>query len=97
MGLKSYPAEFPKGDHRPCQTLTKLTLDQMPRDGSRGRGRAYRKGAMVWRPEDRADSIFFMLRGQVAVLAGDPAGREVISRVVEAGEPWGVVFLRRSD
>lgn len=89
MGLKSYPAEFPKGDHRPCQTLTELTLAHMPRDGSHGGARMYRKGTMVWRPEDRSDSIFFLLRGQVAMFVGDAAGREVILRVVEAGEPFG--------
>jgi len=61
----------------------------MPRDGSHGRARAYRKGGSVWRAEDRADSIFFLQHGQVAVLVGDAAGREVILRVVEAGEPFG--------
>ncbi|MGI8836850.1 MAG: Crp/Fnr family transcriptional regulator [Pyrinomonadaceae bacterium] len=89
MGLKSYPAEFPKGDHRPCQRLTELTLAHMPRDGSHGRGRTYRKGTTVWQPDDRADSIFFLLRGELAVVAGDAAGREVTLRVVGAGEPFG--------
>ncbi len=46
-------------DHRDCQTLTELTLDQLSRDGSFGRVRSYRKGAKVWRPDDRSNSIFF--------------------------------------
>ncbi len=89
MGLKSYLMEFPRGDHRPCQILTDLTLGHMPRDGTHGRAREYRKGSLVWRSEDRGDSIFFLLRGQVAVLVSDASGREVILRVVEAGEPFG--------
>lgn len=89
MTLKNYEAQFPKGEHRRCQTLTELTLAHMPRDGSHGRARRYRKDATVWRPEDRADSIFFLLSGQVAVLVGDAAGSEILLRIIEAGEPFG--------
>jgi len=76
-------------DHRDCQTLTELTLDQLSRDGSFGRVRSYRKGAKVWRPDDRSNSIFFLRRGQVAVMVGDAEGHEVIVRVIEKGEPFG--------
>lgn len=88
-GLKSYPAKFPAGEHRACQTLTELTLAHMPRDGAHGRARSYRKGATVWRPDDRADSIFFLLSGQVTVGGSDPQGHEIILRVIDAGEPFG--------
>ncbi|MGI8899199.1 MAG: Crp/Fnr family transcriptional regulator [Pyrinomonadaceae bacterium] len=87
--MKKFPAEFPKGDHQNCQTLTDLVLEHLPRDGSHGRARRFAKGAEVWRPDDRADSIFFLLDGQVAVIVGDVEGKEVVLRVVEAGEPFG--------
>jgi len=87
--MKEYPAEFPKGNHQNCLTLTDLVLEHLPRDGSQGRTRRFEKGADVWRPDDRADSIFFLLSGQVAVIVGDVEGKEVALRVVEAGEPFG--------
>ncbi len=87
--LKRYPAKFPAGEHRACQALTELTLAHMPRDGAHGRARSYRKGATVWRPGDRADSIFFLLRGQVTISSSDPQGHEIIVRVLDAGEPFG--------
>lgn len=77
--------------HQACETLTELTLEHLPRDGSLGRMRHYRKGADIWRPNDRADCIYFLKRGQVAVMTSDPQGREVIVRVIEAGEPFGEI------
>ena len=61
----------------------------MPRDGSRGRVRSHRKNSNVWRPGDRADSIYLLLRGQMVESLSDTEGREVIVRVIEAGEPFG--------
>lgn len=76
-------------DHRDCQTLTGLTLEKLPRDGSLGRTRHYRKGANVWRSEDRANSVFFLRRGQVAIMMCDADGHDVIVRMIEEGEPFG--------
>lgn len=42
--MKKYPAEFPKGEHQNCQTLTDLVLEHLPRDGSQGRARRFAKG-----------------------------------------------------
>lgn len=61
-------------DHHVCQTLTGLTLEHLPRDRSLGKGRRYHKGADAWRPGDRADSIFFLRRGQMAVMTSDLEG-----------------------
>ncbi len=61
----------------------------MPRDGAHGRVRRYRKTAPIWRPDDRADSIFFLLSGQVTVGTSDAQGHEIILRVIDAGEPFG--------
>lgn len=87
--LKRYAPEFPPGSHQNCRTLTELTLDHMPRDGSRGRLWSYRKNAHAWQPDDRADSIYLLLRGQIAEIVTDLEGHEVIVRVIEAGEPFG--------
>ncbi len=75
--------------HLPCQTLTGFTLEHLPRDGSLGRVKRYRKGAVIWYPDDLADRIYFLRRGHVAVLMSDADGHEVILRMVSAGEPFG--------
>ena len=66
-----------------------MALEHLPQDGSLGRPRRYRKGADVWRPDDRADRIYFLRRGQVVVMSGDTEGNEVIMQVIERGEPFG--------
>jgi CRP-like cAMP-binding protein len=86
MAKKEQPRFF---NHLPCQTLTGLALEQLPADGSLGRTKRYRKGAEMWRPDDRADSIYFLRRGQVAVMSGDSEGNEVIMQVIERGQPFG--------
>lgn len=79
----------PLPDHQDCEMLTGITLDAVPRDGSLGRARSYRKGADIWRPDDRSESIFFLVRGQVAIVSADHAGHEFILGVIAAGEPFG--------
>ncbi|MCA1635722.1 MAG: Crp/Fnr family transcriptional regulator [Acidobacteria bacterium] len=82
--------EWPRfPSHRDCRTLSKLTLEHLRGGGPVGRARSYRKGAHVWRAGDAADSIFFLRRGQVAVMMGDTEGHEVIVRVVGVVEPFG--------
>lgn len=76
-------------DHGSCETLTGVTLSHLPRDGSLGRARRYRKGAYLWRAKERPDRVFFLERGQAAVMTSDRDGNEIIVRVVEAGEPLG--------
>ncbi|MCA1574071.1 MAG: Crp/Fnr family transcriptional regulator [Acidobacteria bacterium] len=75
--------------HLCCQGLTGLTLEHLPKDDSLGRVRLYRKGADIWRPDDRADRIYFLRRGQIVVMSGDSEGNEVIMQVIEKGEPFG--------
>jgi len=76
-------------NHLSCHNLTGLSLEHLPKDGSLGRVRRYRKGADIWRPDDRANRIYFLNRGQVAVMSGDSEGNEVIMQVIERGEPFG--------
>lgn len=80
---------LPFSDHRTCDTLTGLTLDQLPRDGSLGRMRQYDQGITIWHPDDRADQIYFLQRGQVAIMISDPQGREVTLQSILPGEPFG--------
>lgn len=79
--------QFP--DHRTCNTLTGLTLDQLPRDSSLGCVRHYDQGANIWYPDDRADRIYFLRRGQVAIMISHPQGREVTLQSILPGEPFG--------
>lgn len=81
------PQQF--STHLACQTLTGITLEHLPRDGSLGCVRSFAKGADIWCPADRADRIYFLERGQVAVMMGDARGHEVIMKVIAAGEPFG--------
>jgi CRP-like cAMP-binding protein len=79
--------------HRDCQTLTGLTLEQLPRDGSLGRVRRYAKGTHLWQSDDAADSIYFLRRGRVAVMTATPEHRPVLLRTVEADQPFGELCL----
>lgn len=76
-------------NHLSCNTLTGLALEHLPQDGSLGRTRRYRKGIDIWRPDDRANRIYFLNRGQVVVMSGDSEGNEVIMQVIEKGHPFG--------
>jgi CRP/FNR family transcriptional regulator len=79
----------PLPDHRACEALTGLTIENVPRDDLIGRARRYRKSSDVWKPDDRSNSIFFLQSGQVAIVSSDSNGREVVFGIVEAGEPFG--------
>lgn len=77
-------------DHRPCESLTELTLNHLPHDGSLGRVRHYDQGTYVWLAGDPADRIYFLRRGQVAIMVNDPQGREItLQSVIIPGEPFG--------
>lgn len=76
-------------NHLPCQTLTGLAIEQISEADSPGRLKRYRKGEDIWRPDDRADRIYFLRRGQVTVMSGDSEGNEIIMQVIERGEPFG--------
>lgn len=76
-------------DHRACETLTELTLDQLPHDDSIGRVRQYDQGSYIWQSDDPADRIYFLQRGHVAVMVNDPQGREITLQSILPGEPFG--------
>ena len=80
---------LPFPDHRACETLTWLTLNQLPCNGSLGLLRQYDSGTYVWQAGDRADRIYFLQRGHVAVMVSDPQGREITLQSVLPGEPFG--------
>ena len=79
----------PFGEHRTCVTLTRLTIEHVPRDGSLGRVRKIRKDVDIWQSEDPADRIYFLQRGDVAIFSGDPQARDILLQAVTAGEPFG--------
>lgn len=75
--------------HRDCEALTELTLNHLPRDGSLGQPRPCHKGSTVWYHNDLADSVYFLRRGQVRVVADGSDGRETLLRVVKPGQLFG--------
>jgi len=76
-------------EHRTCVTLTELSTQQLPSDGSIGRRRKFRKGAAVWQPEDRADRIYFLERGEIGIFSADVNGGELLLQIVKPSEPFG--------
>ncbi len=80
---------FPFAEHQTCLTLTRLTIEQLPRDGSLGRVRKLRKDVDIWQAEDPGDRIYFLVRGEVAIFSGDPQARDILLQSVKAGEPFG--------
>ena len=80
---------LPLPDHRSCEALTGITVQHIRRDSSVGRVRTFNKGSDIWHPADAADRIFFLERGQVAIVACDVEGREFIMRVVQPGDAFG--------
>jgi len=89
MAKKEYPFEFPPNQHQDCQTLTELTVEHLPRDGSLGRVFNYHKGAYVWQPDDIQDQIYFLQQGEIAIFISDPNGREVVLQTIDIGKPFG--------
>ena len=87
--MKEYPFEFPPNQHQDCQTLTELTIEHLPRDGTLGRPYNYHKGDYVWQPDDIQDRIYFLQHGEVAIFISDPDGREVVLQAIEVGRPFG--------
>ena len=75
--------------HRDCEALTELTLNHLPRDGSLGRARLCGKGSDVWHHHDLSDSVYFLRRGQVRVVADGTDGGEVVLRMVSVGQLFG--------
>lgn len=89
MAKRKYPFEFPPNQHQDCQTLTELTIEHLPTDGSLGRVLSYDKGAFVWQPDDVQDKIYFLQKGQIVIFFSDAEGREVALQKVDAGKPFG--------
>lgn len=81
--------QLPFDEHRTCLTLTRLSEDNLPRDGSLGRVRKLRKDVDIWQPTDASDRIYFLQRGEVAIFSGDPQARDILLQTVTAGEPFG--------
>ncbi|MDQ3179528.1 MAG: Crp/Fnr family transcriptional regulator [Acidobacteriota bacterium] len=89
MKKKEYPFEFPPDQHADCQTLTELTIEHLPPDGSLGRVLGYRKNSYVWQTDDHPDTIYFLRQGEIAVFFSDSEGREVALQTVEVGKAFG--------
>jgi CRP/FNR family transcriptional regulator, cyclic AMP receptor protein len=79
--------------HRDCEALTGITLDHLPRDGSLGRLRRYKKGAFLWQADDVADRIYFLRTGRVVVMTAKPHERPVALQTIEPAQACGELCL----
>lgn len=98
MATNKKRTSLPFAEHRTCVTLTELSTQQLPRDGSIGRRRKFRNGTDVWQPEDRADRIYFLERGEIGIFSGDVNGRDLLLQIVQPSEPFGeLCFCAEED
>jgi CRP/FNR family transcriptional regulator, cyclic AMP receptor protein len=93
MAAKKNRTSLPFAEHRTCVTLTELSTEQLPSDGSIGRRRKFRNGTEVWQPEDRADRIYFLERGEIGIFSGDVNGRDLLLQIIRPSEPFGELCL----
>ena len=52
--------------------------------------RKFRKGEMIYTPDDDADRIFYILEGQVKISNHDKTGKEVIKSILSKDEVFGL-------
>lgn len=76
-------------DHHACITLTGLVENSTGIDSVAGLVRQVPKGELLWTALTGDHLIYFLRRGQVAIMLDNAAGCEVIVRVIQPGEPFG--------
>ena len=89
MTKKEYPFEFPPNQHADCRTLSELTIEHLPHDGSLGRVLHHQKDSFIWLPDDTQDRIYFLQKGEIVIFFSDTEGREAVVQNVEKGKPFG--------
>jgi CRP-like cAMP-binding protein len=75
--------------HGACGQLVALTLQHLPRDRTLGSLRRYEKGEKIWAPEDFADRVYFLKKGQVVIRTGTIQGRDFVLQLVPPKHPFG--------
>jgi CRP/FNR family transcriptional regulator, cyclic AMP receptor protein len=68
-------------------------LEFLPSDGSLGKDRTYRGGAILWGRHKRADSIFVVKRGEIEIIVPGHKSHETVIRLVKPGEIGGLFCL----
>jgi CRP-like cAMP-binding protein len=68
-------------------------LEFLPSDGSLGKHRTYRRGAILWSRHKRADSIFVVKRGEIEIVVPGHKSHETVIRLVKPGEICGLFCL----
>lgn len=75
--------------HQDCRILTGLVYDSLPPERALGPAHHVAKGEFFWTFDTARHDVFFVKRGQVAILLSDSVGCEVIVRIVQPGELFG--------
>ncbi len=76
-------------NHHDCRTLTGLVYDSLPPERALGAVHHVAKGTFLWTADTTRHDVYFVKRGQVAILLSDSVGCEVIVRIVQPGELFG--------
>lgn len=97
MATKESPIKLPFNRHKDCQTLTELTIEHLPKDGSLGRKLRHRKDSFIWDADDCHNRIYFLEKGQIAVSFIDLHGHEAVVQNVEAGDVFGELCFCGAD
>ncbi len=83
------PVKVRFSDHHACIILTGLVEGSTGTDSVAGLVRQVPKGELLWTALTGEHLIYFLRRGQVAIMLDNAAGCEVIVRVIQPGEPFG--------
>jgi len=76
-------------NHHDCQTLTGLVYDSLPPEHALGSVHHVAKGTFLWTTDSSRHDVYFVKRGQIAILLSNSVGCEVIVRIVQPGELFG--------
>jgi len=96
MAKKEYPFEFPPNQHQDCQTLTELTIEHLPPDGSLGRVLRYQKGSFVWQTDDVQDKIYFLRQppSEIGVIT-IPISHNELAQMAAMSRPHVSVTMKK--
>ena len=76
-----------------CPLFERLSPSECRRLETRSRIRSYRKGEVVYFPNEPGEHVLLLTRGRVKIVSRLPDGRESILALIEPGELFGELAL----
>lgn len=76
-----------------CPLFEQLSAEECRRLEARSRAREFRRGAVIYFPDEPGESVLLLTAGRVKIRTVTPDGRETILVFVEPGELFGELAL----